>query len=144
MPIKDDVIVGVGTKIWNPETSNIYGCQIGQNCNIGSLVEIRKDVIIGNGCKIQAFVFMPEGVRIGDNVFIGPHVCFTNDKHPRAVGYWQQLNTVVEDGASIGAGAIICPGIRIGKNAMIGAGAVVTKDVPENEMWCGNPARSMK
>ena len=141
MAVRADTVVGNGTKIWQPELSNIYGCIIGNFCNIGALVEIRKDVIIGDNCKIQAFVFIPEGIRIGNNVFIGPHVCFTNDKHPKAVGDWQLLYTHVEDDVSIGAGAVILPGIRIGKGAVIGAGAVVTKSVPPGETVKGNPAK---
>jgi UDP-2-acetamido-3-amino-2,3-dideoxy-glucuronate N-acetyltransferase len=144
MSLATDVIVGIGTKIWHPENSNIYGCNIGSNCNIGTLVEIRKNVIIGNGCKIQAFVFIPEGVTIGNNVFIGPHVCFTNDKYPRAVGNWEELKTTVENDASIGAGSIICPGITVGEGSMVGAGSVVTKDVPPHTLVVGNPARVVR
>lgn len=144
MSIKEDVIIGEGTKVWHPELSNIYGCKIGNNCNIGALVEIRANVIIGNGCKIQAFAFLPEGINIGNDIFIGPNVTFTNDKYPKTVGDWKSLKTVVEDSASIGAGAVILPGIHIGKNVLIGAGSVVTKDVPEGEIWAGNPAKRMK
>ena len=144
MSIKQDVVVGEGTKIWYPELSNIYGCKIGNNCNIGALVEIRADVTIGNGCKIQAFAFLPEGINIGNNVFIGPNVTFTNDKYPKAVGDWKSLKTVVEDGASIGAGAVILPGIKIGEEATVGAGAVVTKDVSPNVTVIGNPAMEIK
>jgi acetyltransferase-like isoleucine patch superfamily enzyme len=76
-------------------------------------------------------------VRLGDGVFIGPHVCFTNDRHPPSET-WEI--TIVNDGASIGAGAVLLPGITLGKNCMIGAGSVVTRDVPEGETWVGNPA----
>ena len=141
MAIKEDVVIGSRTKIWHPETSNIYGAVIGNDCNIGALVEIRKDVIIGNNCKIQAFTFIPEGIRIGNNVFIGPHVCFTNDKYPKAQGDWQQLYTYVEDDVSVGAGAVILPGLRIGKGAVIGAGSVVTRSVFPGHTVKGNPAR---
>ena len=137
----DNVYVGEGTRIWQPEKSNIYGDgKIGKNCNIGALVEIRHPQI-GDDCKIQAFVFIPEGVKIGDRVFIGPHVCFTNDKHPKATGEWELLETVVEDGANIGAGAVILPGITVGKGATVGAGAVVTKDVTPGCTVVGNPAK---
>jgi len=144
MAIADDVIIGKGTKIWHPETSNIYGCNIGKGCNIGTLVEIRKNVIIGNYCKIQAFVFIPEGVKVGHNVFIGPHVCFTNDKYPSANHYGQFMETIVEDGVDIGANATILCGITIGKHATIGAGAVVTKDVAAGATIIGNPAKEIK
>jgi acetyltransferase-like isoleucine patch superfamily enzyme len=137
-----NVEIGEGTKVWNPQLSNIYGpSRIGKNCNIGALVEIRKDVIIGDNCKIQAFVFIPEGIRIGNNVFIGPHVCFTNDKHPKAVGDWELLLTTIEDDVSIGANATILPGITLGKECVIGAGAVVIKNVPPGCTVVGNPAK---
>ena len=86
-------------------------------------------------------MFIPEGVVLGNGVFIGPHVCFTNDKHTKATGEWELLETVVEDGANIGAGAVILPGIIIGKGATVGAGAVVTKDVPAGCTVVGNPAK---
>ena len=122
--------------------SNIYkDAVIGNNCNIGTLVEIRNDVIIGNNCKIQSFVFIPEGVIIGDNVFIGPHVCFTNDKYPSVKGYGKFMSTFIGDNVDIGAGAIIICGIAIGEGAMIGAGAVVTKNVMSYSTVVGNPAR---
>lgn len=144
MGIREDTVIGDGTKIWNPELVNIYGPRIGKNCNIGTLVEIREDVVIGDDCKIQAFTFIPEGVRIGNNVFIGPHVCFTNDKTPKAVGDWELLETTVEDDVSIGANATILPGITLGKGCTIGAGAVVTKDVPPRVIVVGNPAKELK
>lgn len=140
----DGVCVGKNTKIWHPELSNIYGCVIGNDCNIGALVEIRKEVIIGDGCKIQAFAFIPEGVTIGNNVFIGPHVCFTNDKYPKAYGDWERKNTIVGDGVSIGAGSIVCPGVTLGDGCMIAAGSVVTKDVGCNLLVAGNPARVIR
>lgn len=101
---------------------------------------IGQRVVMGDGCKIQPFAFIPDGVTIGNNVFIGPHACFTNDKYAPSNGKgWSE--TRVEDGVSIGAGAVILPGITIGKNARIGAGAVITKNVPEGETWIGNPGR---
>jgi acetyltransferase-like isoleucine patch superfamily enzyme len=138
--------IGKGTKIWYPESSNIYpeGVIIGKNCNIGTLVEIRKDVKIGNRVKIQAFTFIPEGVTIEDDVFVGPHVCFTNDIFPRVYGDWEVVPTLVKKGASIGAGCTICPGITIGENAMVSAGAVVTKDVPDDALVRGVPAQVVK
>jgi len=144
MAIDNDVVIGKGTKLWFRDKSNIYGCRIGNNCNIGTLVEIRKGVIIGDDCKIQAFTFIPEGISIGNRVFIGPHVCFTNDKYPRVVGKWDELKTIVEDDASLGAGSIICPGVTVGKGAMVGAGSVVTKDVPAFTLVVGNPARIVR
>ena len=129
--------------IYHPELSNISETAIiGDNCKIHSHVWIGATVKIGNNCKIQSFAFIPDGVTIEDNVFIGPHVCFTNDKKPPSGGKeWQPI--LVKRGVSIGAGAIILPGITIGENAMVGAGAVVTKDVPDNITVIGNPARPL-
>jgi acetyltransferase-like isoleucine patch superfamily enzyme len=144
MSVADTVIIGEGTKIWHPETSNLYGeGSIGERCNVGTFVEIR-DPDIGDRCKIQAFVFIPEGVHIGDDVFIGPHVCFTNDKYPSAEDFGGFMETVVEDGANIGANSTIVCGVTIGKGATIGAGSVVTKDIPPGITVVGNPARRLK
>lgn len=99
-------------------------------------------VKIGDKCKIQAFCFIPDGVTLGNNVFLGPSVVFTNDKHPPS-GRKGWSETKVEDGVSIGANATILPGLTIGRGAMIGAGSVVTKNVPSGETWVGNPARKI-
>jgi acetyltransferase-like isoleucine patch superfamily enzyme len=124
---------------------NIFGCKIGSDCKIAAFVEIQKDVKIGNKCAIEAFSFIPTGVTIEDEVFIGPHVCFTNDKKPRAVNPgWKVIPTVVRKGASIGAGSVILCGITIGEKAVVAAGSVVTDDVPANTMVMGNPAKHIK
>ena len=124
---------------------NIFGCKIGKNCKIAAFVEIQKGVTIGNNCAIEAFVFIPSGATIEDDVFIGPHVCFTNDKKPRAVNPgWKTTPTVVKKGASIGAGSVILCGITIGEKAMVAAGSVVTKDVPPKTLVAGNPAKPIK
>jgi len=124
---------------------NIFGCKIGKNCKIAAFVEIQKGVTIGNNCAIEAFVFIPSGATIEDDVFIGPHVCFTNDKKPRAVNPgWKTTPTVVKKGASIGAGSVILCGITIGEKAMVAAGSVVTKDVPPKTLVAGNPAKPVK
>ena len=130
--------IGKGTKLWKPALSNIGECVIGNNCTIHSHVWIADRVKIGDRCKIQAFAFIPEGVHIGDDVFIGPRVTFTNDKNPPSA---QWADTIVEDGVSIGAGSVILPGITLGKGCKIGAGSVVTKNVPPNTLVCGVPAR---
>ena len=96
-------------------------------------------VIIGEDCKIQAFAYIPDNVRIGNNVFIGPGVIFTNDKYPPSGGTWKGYPpTEVKNGASIGAGAIILPGVTIGISARVAAGAIVTKDVKDGDLWISN------
>ena len=133
--------IGDGTFVWN-EAQVREGARIGKLCRIGKSVYIDKNVIIGHGCKIQNFATLYDGVVIGNGVFIGPHVCFTNDVRPRAASTdWKIIPTKVNDGASIGANATILCGITIGRNAMVGAGAVVTRDVPDNGLVVGNPAK---
>ncbi|MFH1126738.1 MAG: acyltransferase [archaeon] len=136
--IVEDAEIGEGTILRN--YLNIYKCKIGKNCKIASFTEIQKDVIIGDNCKIEAFTFIPSGVTIEDDVFIGPHVCFTNDRHPKSTGEWQITTTHVKKGASISANCTIVCGTTIGENALIGAGSVVTKDIPDNAIAYGNPA----
>ncbi|MBU3897272.1 MAG: N-acetyltransferase [Nanoarchaeota archaeon] len=142
--------VKMGKSVRIGESSDIYGCEIGDNCVIGGLVYIEPDVKIGKNCKIKAGTFIPQYITIEDDVFIGPNVTFTNDKLPRAANpdgslkgndNWTPLKTLVKRGATIGAGCVILPGITIGKCAIVGAGAVVTKDVPDYKMVYGNPAR---
>ncbi len=120
---------------------NLYGCKIGKNTKIDSYVYIEEGVTIGDNCKVRPFVFIPTGVVIEDNVFIAPNVTFTNDKHPRAHGEWTRLETRVKKNASIGAGSTINPGVQIGENALIGAGSVVTKNIPDNAIAIGVPAK---
>lgn len=118
---------------------------IGNNCNINCHVLIENDVIIGNNVTIKPGVQIWDGMRIQDNVFIGPNVTFINDKYPRSKEYPSSfLETNIKKGASIGAGSVIAGGITIGEYALIGAGSVVTKSVPNNELWYGSPARFIK
>lgn len=150
--IKNDVKLGKNVQIFHPDLVNLYGCSIGDNTKIGAFVEIKEHAVVGKNCKIQAFVFIPEGITIEDGVFIGPHVCFTNDKYPKAINpdgslkdacNWQIRKTIVKQGAAIGAGAVILPGVTIGKHAIVGAGSVVTKNVPDGATVIGNPAKSI-
>lgn len=148
--IAEDVFLGKDVIVFHPDLVNLYGCHIGDGSKVGAFVEIRRGVQIGRCVKIQAFAFIPEGVTIEDEVFIGPHVCFTNDKYPYACGAngqptgdgdWQVIPTLVKRGASIGANATILCGVTIGANSLVGAGAVVTRDVPDNTVVQGVPAR---
>lgn len=133
--------IGQNTKVWQYSVI-LKNAVIGSNCNICAHTLIENDVVVGNNVTVKSGVFIWDGIRIGNNVFIGPNVTFTNDKRPHSKIYPEKfLETIIEDGASIGANATILPGIKIGKNAMIGAGAVVTKDVPDNTTVIGNPAR---
>jgi len=139
-------------KAYIPETTNVWQfcvvlpeAKIGNNCNICSHCFIENDVEIGDNVTVKCGVQLWDGVELEDNVFIGPNVTFTNDRFPRSKHYPEAFDrTVVHKGASIGAGAVILCGIEIGENAMIGAGSVVTKNVPTNELWAGNPARFVR
>src|SRR5213594_4544952 len=133
--------VGEGTQIWHWVQIR-EGARIGRNCRIGKDVYIDADVVLGDRCKVQNFATIYRGVTIGDRVFVGPHVCFTNDLYPRADSSdWHLVETKVQDGASVGANASIVCGITIGRNAMVAAGAVVTKDVPPHGLVAGVPAK---
>ena len=142
--IDDDVSIGEGTKIWH--YSHIQsGAEIGANCALGQNVNVGNNVKIGNHVKIQNNVSVYEGVELGDYVFCGPSMVFTNVKIPRSEfpqrgsEYYQK--TLVKKSASIGANATIVCGVTIGEYAMIGSGAVVTKDVPAFALIVGNPGR---
>lgn len=129
-------------KVWSP--ANVYpSAKIGNGVCIGMFSEVGKDCVVGENTRIGKGAFICEGVSLGKNCFIGPHACFSNDKYPMSPKE-QWKNTIVKDGASLGAGVMVLPGVTIGKNALVGMGSVVTKDIPDGETWCGNPARRMK
>jgi len=131
---------GEGTKIWQ-FTVILDGAKIGDDCNICSHVFIEGDVIVGDRVTIKSAVQLWNGIRVHDDVFIGPNVTFTNDPFPRSKLYPDNFSkTVIKTGASIGANATILPNITVGEYAMVGAGAVVTKSVPANAVVVGNPA----
>jgi acetyltransferase-like isoleucine patch superfamily enzyme len=149
--IADNVMMG--KEVFLSDFINLYGCVIGDNTKIGPFVEIQKNAFIGSQCKIQSHSFICEGVTIEDEVFVGHGVMFTNDTFPRATSQggklqteadWQVIPTLVKKGASIGSNATILCGITIGANSIIGAGSVVTKDIPENVIAAGNPAKIIR
>lgn len=149
--IAPDVKIGKDVKIF--AFVNLYGCEIGDGSKIGTFVEIQKNASIGQRCKISSHTFICEGVTIEDDVFVGHNVSFINDKYPRSTNPGGQLQTEadwvvvptrVKKGASIGTSATILCGVTIGENAIIGAGSVVTKDVPDNTVVAGVPARMIK
>ncbi len=135
-----------------PTSTNIWqfcvvfpNCTIGENCNICSHCLIENDVKIGNNVTIKCGVQIWDGIEIEDDVFIGANVTFTNDKYPKSKNPdWTLLKTKICKGVSLGAGSTILPGITIGANAIVGAGSVVTKSIPNNELWLGNPARFIR
>ena len=149
--ISPDVKLGKDVKVF--AFVNLYGCTIGDNSKIGTFVEIQKNAIIGKNVKVSSHTFICEGVKIEDDVFVGHNVSFINDKYPRSANAdgslqteadWQVVPTVVKRGASIGTSSTILCGVTIGQNAIVGAGSVVTKDVPDNAVVAGNPARFLR
>lgn len=136
--------IGVGTKIWQYVVI-LKGASIGSYCNICAHSLIEGDVVLGHNVTVKSGVYLWDGTRIEDNVFIGPNATFTNDKFPRSKHYPEAFSGItVKHGASIGANATILPGVIIGEFAMVGAGAVVTKDVAPYTVVIGNPAKMIK
>ena len=133
--------IGAGTRIWQFVVV-LAGAKIGADCNICSHSLIENDVVIGDRVTVKSGVQLWDGLRVADDVFIGPNASFANDRFPRSKQTPEKfLPTVLEAGASIGAGATILPGVTIGSQAMVAAGAVVTRAVPPNAIVVGNPAR---
>ncbi len=138
------VKIGEETIIWQFAIV-LSGAEIGARCNINCHTFIENNVMVGDNVTIKSGVYLWDGLRIEDNVFIGPNVTFTNDKYPKSKQYPEDFQTtVLQKGASIGANSTILGGVTIGENSLIGAGSVVTKSVPSNELWIGNPAKFIK
>jgi UDP-2-acetamido-3-amino-2,3-dideoxy-glucuronate N-acetyltransferase len=149
--VSSEAVIGPGSSIWN-QAQIRERARIGSGCIIGKNVYVDFDVVIGDRVKVQNNVSLFHGVTVEDGVFVGPHVCFTNDRVPRAVNVdgsakadddWEVSPILVRRGAALGANSTILPGVTIGPWAMIGAGSVVTRDVAAYELVAGNPARRL-
>jgi UDP-2-acetamido-3-amino-2,3-dideoxy-glucuronate N-acetyltransferase len=149
--VSPDAVIGPGSSIWN-QAQVRERARIGARCIIGKNVYVDTDVVIGDDVKVQNNVSLFHGVTVEDGVFVGPHVCFTNDRVPRAINPdgslktdadWEVSPTLVRHGAALGANATILPGVTIGRWAMVGSGSVVTRDVADWELVAGNPARRL-
>jgi acetyltransferase-like isoleucine patch superfamily enzyme len=147
--VSDQAEIGTGTSVWH-QCQIREDTRIGKGCNFGKGVYVDFGVRIGDNVKVQNYVSIYHGVEIEDGVFIGPHVCFTNDNLPRAINAdgslkaaddWELGRVVVRYGAALGANATILPKVTIGRWALVGAGSVVTQDVPDHGLVVGNPAR---
>ena len=152
MGVHESAVLGSDCKFVAPELVNVFGCTIGDGCMIGPFVDIQAGVIIGHRCRIQSHSFVCSGTSLGDFVFIGHGVMFTNDAWPRAAnwdhsakgaGDWIEAAAAVGNWVSIGSSAVILPGVRIGDYATVGAGSVVTRDVDPYAVVVGNPARKI-
>ncbi len=149
--IAPDVRLGKDVRI--ADFVNLYGCAIGDDSRIGPFVEIQKGAQIGRRCKVSSHSFICEGVEIEDEVFVGHHVVFVNDRIPRAANQdgslkgdkdWVCVPTRICRRASLGSGAVILCGVTVGEGALVGAGSVVTRDVPPGTVVAGNPARVLR
>jgi acetyltransferase-like isoleucine patch superfamily enzyme len=144
-----DAVLGEDAKIWNGVQVR-ERARIGKRCVISKGVYVDFEVVIGDDCKVQNHVSLYHGVTLERGVFVGPHVCFTNDKQPRAINPdgtqkgaadWVVSPILIREGASLGANSTILPGVTVGRFALVGAGSVVTRDVPDFGLVLGNPAR---
>jgi UDP-2-acetamido-3-amino-2,3-dideoxy-glucuronate N-acetyltransferase len=127
----------------HPPSVVAEGATLGTDVVVGAFCFVAKGAIVGDGTRIQSHTSVWEGVELGQDVFVGPSATFTNVRHPRAAfpraPDWDR--TVVEDGATLGAGSVLVAPVRVGRHAMVGAGAVVTRDVAPHAIVAGNPAR---
>ena len=133
--------IGEGTRVW-AFCNVLEGAVIGRDCNICDRCFIENDVVLGDRVTVKCGVSLYDGLRLEDDVFVGPDVVFTNDARPRSgVQLPSYPRTFIRSGASLGAGSVILPGVTVGRHALVGAGAVVTRDVPDFALVYGNPAR---
>lgn len=146
--VSDSAQIGSGTSIWH-QCQIRENARIGENCILGKGVYVDFEVVLGDNVKVQNYVSIFHGVTIEDGVFVGPHVCFTNDNLPRAINPdgtlkaaddWEIGTITVKRGAALGANATLLPKVTVGQWAMVGSGSVVTKDVPNYGLVVGNPA----
>lgn len=135
--------IGDNTRIW-AFVHVLPGALIGSDCNICDHVFIENNVVVGNRVTIKCGVQLWDGIRVEDDVFIGPNATFTNDIFPRSKQKFELRRTILERGASIGANATILCGITVGERAMVGAGSVVLQDIPPYAVVVGNPARIIR
>ena len=149
--VSPEATIGSGTRIWN-DAQVREDARIGSGCVIGKNVYVDFGVTIGDNAKVQNNSSLFHGVTLEEGVFIGPHVCLTNDRMPRAINVdgslkgaddWVVSPILVRRGAAIGAASVVLPGVTIGRWALVGAGSVVTRDVPEHGLVAGNPARRL-
>ncbi len=140
MALVESEEIGKGTRIW-AFAHIMKGAKVGQNCNIGDHCFIESGAVVGNNVTIKNGVSVWDKVKIENNVFLGPNVVLTNDLLPRSKKDWIPMETVIREGATIGANATLICGIEIGAYSMVGAGAVVSRSVPPYTLVYGNPAR---
>lgn len=141
----DSITLGARTKVWQ-FASITRGTIMGEDCSVSPFAMLDGS-IYGDRVLISAGVACGAGFKVGNDVFLGPNCCLANDMWPQShkIGYddeklrsGKEFAVIIEDGVSIGASAVILPGIRIGKNAAVAAGSVVTRNVPDWNLWRRN------
>ncbi|MFB7568661.1 acyltransferase [Streptomyces sp. NPDC056165] len=147
--VDESAEIGAGSSVWDLAQIR-EDARLGEGCVIGRGAYVGSGVRMGDNCKLQNYALVYEPAELGDGVFIGPAVVFTNDHNPRSVdpegkqkrgGDWEAVGVTVGEGASVGARSVCVAPVRVGRWAMVAAGAVVTKDVPDFALVMGVPAR---